>query len=169
MNSITQDLHIKNEQLSHKQNSSVSKSISIIAIFLCFLVAILSSLASVRNYLVKDTTNRKILSKIYTEYADHQYTVLKIKTAQSIEIEIYEKEKSSNQQILKQKFNLNDDSEAYLMINSSALNLSLIDVNKDGFLDIVAPTVDKFGNSRLNVFVYNSDIDQFTLSLPSDI
>jgi len=168
MNTVANNTSNENVQLEKNENSRVAVSTFVIAFVLCLGFAVLSSVSSVRNLFLTDSTERKILSKIFTEYGEHQYTILKIKTATAIELEVYQKDNSTNQQLLKQKFNLNDDSEAYLMINTSALNLSLVDINKDGFLDIVAPTVDKYGNSRLNIFVYNSDIDQFTPSAPAE-
>jgi len=168
MNTVANNASNENVQLEKNENSRVAVSTFVIAFVLCFGFAVLSSVSSIRNLFLTDSADRKILSKIFTEYGEHQYTILKIKTATAIELEIYEKDSLTSQQLLKQKFNLNDDSEAYLMINTSALNLSLVDINKDGFLDIVAPTVDKYGNSRLNIFVYNSDIDQFTPSSASE-
>ncbi|MFN3696057.1 MAG: hypothetical protein ACK4VO_01345 [Pseudobdellovibrio sp.] len=169
MNTITDKISNENLDLEKKSEPTVSKSTIIITLLSCLFVAILSSTNSIRNLFASASSDRKIISKIFTEYGDNQFTILKIKTATGIEIEVYEKLVNNHQQSLKQKFELNDDSEAYLMVNSSALNLGLIDINKDGFADIVSPTVDKFGNSRLNVFVYNSDINQFTPSAPDDI
>ena len=64
-------------------------------------------------------------------------------------------------QKLKQKFSFLDDTEAFLMMNENSENLALIDYDKDGFQDIVMPTVDKNGNSRLNIFKYNAELQQF--------
>ena len=66
-----------------------------------------------------------------------------------------------NNQHLKQKFSLTDDSEAFLMINNNSVNLGLDDVDHDGTLDIIAPTVDHNGNSRLNIFKFKPELDQF--------
>jgi len=161
MNTVLENMSKENSQNQNQSQSTLSAPLLITATIISVLLAIASSLNSVRHLFENTTEERKILSKVFTEYDHKSYVILKIKINNAVELEIYEKNNPDNSQLLKQKFILNDDSEAFLMVNSSALNLALIDVNKDGLLDIVCPTVDKNGNSRLNVFQYNSDIEQF--------
>ncbi len=124
-------------------------------------IAILSTNSKIRIALsTNQIQTREILAKVFADFDDKKFVIFKIKTESSIDIEIYEKDVDSNQH-LKQKFSLTDDSEAFLMINNNSVNLGLNDVDHDGVLDIVAPTVDHSGNSRLNVFKYNSDLNQF--------
>ena len=124
-------------------------------------VAILSSNSKIRSALsTHQVQTRQILAKVFAEFTEKKFVILKIKTESGIDIEIFEKDTDNNQH-LKQKFSLTDDSEAFLMINNNSVNLGLNDVDHDGVLDIVAPTVDRAGNSRLNVFKYNNDLNQF--------
>ena len=128
------------------------------------LGAILSALPQVqnkvKNFFTKD--NRLILAKISTFYGLDQteYLVLKIKDAIGIQIEIFEV-KNEAQKIFKQKFELAQDSDAYITLDKNTTNLALSDIDKDQQLDIVAPSVDRHGNLRLNVFRFNSELKSF--------
>jgi len=161
MDKVLEKSTIENNQNLNSSKSVLSIPLLVTATLLSLLFAIASSMNSVRVIFENRTEERKILSKVFTEYGHKSFVILKIKINNAVELEIYEKIPPQNNQQLKQKFTLNDDSEAYLMVNSNALNLTLIDIDKDGLLDIVCPTVDKNGNSRLNVFQYNPDIEQF--------
>lgn len=144
-----------------KVEKNVSVSLLVGALILSLAFAIGSSMTSVRKIFTPTAEERKILAKAFAEFNDKVYVIFKIKTNNGIEIEFYEKESAKNAQILKQRVPLANDSEAYLMINSNSANLALVDVNHDGQMDIIAPTVDKNGNSRLNVFQFNNDLSQF--------
>ncbi len=125
------------------------------------IFAFLSTQPKIRSLLSTDNIQtRQILAKIFAEFSNKKYVILKIKTESGIDIEIFEKD-SENNQHLKQKFSLTDDSEAFLMINNNSINLGLNDIDHDGVLDIVAPTVDHNGNSRLNIFKFNAELEQF--------
>ncbi len=123
--------------------------------------AVLSTQPKFRQIVSADRIQtRQILAKIFSEYANKNYVILKIKTESGIDLEIFEKDSSNNQR-LKQKFSLTDDSEAFLMINNNSVNLGLNDVDHDGAPEIIAPTVDPNGNSRLNIYKYKTELDQF--------
>lgn len=107
-----------------------------------------------------DIRTRQILAKIFAEFTHKKFVIFKIKTESGIDIEIFEKD-VENTQHFKQKFSLTEDSEAFLMINNNSVNLALDDVDHDGVLDIIAPTVDRGGNSRLNIFKFNAELNQF--------
>lgn len=133
--------------------------------------AILSSSQTVRNYFSsasEDSGQRSILAKIFTSYDDINYVIFKIRTHEGIEIEIYEKDPTTYFQKLKQKFSFPDDKDAFLMVDGNSISLALSDVDQNGMMDIVMPTVDQYGLSRLNVFKYNSDLKQFSQSVDSE-
>lgn len=131
--------------------------------------AILSSLPVVQNkirtFFSKDT--RLILAKVNTYYGtdQHEYLILKIKDSSGLQIEIYEvNPPSGNQpgiQHFKQRFELLQDSDAYITLDKNTTNLALSDVDKDGQLDILTPSVDRNGNLRLNTYRFNSEIKSF--------
>lgn len=135
------------------------------------IVAVLSSTQTVRNYFSPastGTTQRSILAKIFTSYDDINYVIFKIRTDEGIEVEIYEKDPTTYFQKLKQKFSFPDDKDAFLMVDGNSISLALSDVDQNGTMDIVVPTVDQYGLSRLNVFKYNSDLKQFSQSIDGE-
>lgn len=148
-----------NQPVENEKSISIPLLIGALVISLIFAVG--SSMTSVRRMFNSNTEERKILAKAFAEYNGKAFVMFKIKTGMGIEIEIYEKDLANNNQQFKQRFSLNDDMEAYLMVNNNSMNLGLVDVNSDGQMDVIAPTVDKNGNSRLNVFQFNSDLNSF--------
>ncbi|MES2802255.1 MAG: hypothetical protein V4654_07165 [Bdellovibrionota bacterium] len=148
-----------NQAVENEKSISIPLLIGALVISLVFAVG--SSMSSVRRIFYSNTEERKILAKAFTEYSGKAFVVFKIKTNAGVEIEIYEKDLANNNQQFKQRFQLSDDVEAYLMVNNNSMNLGLVDVNNDGQMDVIAPTVDKSGNSRLNVFQFNSDLNSF--------
>lgn len=131
---------------------------------LAIAAAVVSSFPSVQNK-VKEVfikPNRVVLAKINTFYGVEQkeYLILKIRDESGLQIEIYELQKDGNQSF-KQKFELTQDSDAYITLDKNTTNLALSDVDKDGVLDILAPSVDRNGNLRLNAFRFNAEFNSF--------
>jgi hypothetical protein len=139
------------------------RSIAVLVI-IAILSAILSASPQIQNrvksFFARDI--RLILTKIRTFYGADQteYLILKIKDSTGIQIEIYEV-KSETQKNFKQKFELTQDSDAYITIDKNTTNLALSDIDKDNQLDIVAPSADRNGNLRLNVFRFNAELNSF--------
>lgn len=136
----------------------------VILLILAIGAAVLSSLPLVQNkiqsYLSKDS--RQVLARVNAFYDVDQkeYLILKIKDSFGIQVEIYEV-KGESQQIFKQKFELTQDSDAYITLDKNTTNLALSDVDKDGQLDILAPSVDRNGNLRLNTYRFNLELNSF--------
>lgn len=139
------------------------RSIAVLVI-IAILSAILSASPQIQNRVKSFFArgNRLILTKIHTFYGADQteYLILKIKDSTGIQIEIYEV-KSETQKNFKQKFELTQDSDAYITIDKNTTNLALSDIDKDNQLDIVAPSADRNGNLRLNVFRFNAELNSF--------
>jgi hypothetical protein len=141
------------------------KKYLILLVTVAAIAAIASSLPSVQNkfkeLVFKD--DREILAKITSFFGvqQNEYLILKIKDGSGITIEIYERAKGSASQAFKQKFELIQDSDAYITLDRNTTNLALSDVNKDGQLDILAPSVDRNGNLRLNSFQFNAEYNTF--------
>lgn len=146
---------------ANENEKSISIPLLMGALVISLVFAVGSSMTSVRRIFSPTTEERKILAKVFAQYQEKMFVIFKIKTNAGIEIEIYFKDQMTHHQVFKQRFSLNEDAEAYLMVNSNSMNLGLIDVNNDGQMDIIAPTADKNGNSRLNVFQYNKELDSF--------
>lgn len=106
---------------------------------------------------------RNVLAKItgYFSLDQNQMLILKVKDASGLQIEIYEIDPTSSLQKFKQKFDLSEDADSYVTLDKNSTNLALQDVDQDGNLDIIAPSVDRNGNLRLNTFRFNSDLKMF--------
>jgi hypothetical protein len=129
------------------------------------VTAIASAFPSVQNQfkMLISQGEREILAKITGFYGvdQNEYLILKIKDASGLQIEIYERLKGGTSQSFKQKFDLVQDSDAYITLDRNTTNLALSDVDKDGQLEILAPSVDRNGNLRLNSFRYNAEYNTF--------
>lgn len=135
------------------------------------IFAVISSSQGVREYLSRFSENsrsRTILAKIFTNYNSSQFVIFKIRTESGVDIEIYEKDPTTFAEKLKQKFSFIDDKDAFLMVDGNSVSLALSDVDKNGVMDIVAPTVDQYGLSRLNVFKYDQDLNQFSQTVATE-
>lgn len=159
--------------MSSTENSALKKDRSLMPMTLflgliALILAVLSSLPKFRNVMMSQVQERKILSKANTTFNGIDYVIFKIRTESGVDIEVYEKDPQTFHQKLKQSFNLNDDKDAFLSTKDRALNLAITDVDKNGTPDIVAPTVDRNGNSRLNIFKFDSDLNQFVPSVQTE-
>lgn len=148
-------------------SNSKNKRYIVFLLAIAITAAILSSIPNVQNKMKSlfSKDNRLILAKVNAFYGTQQteYLILKIKDSFGLQIEIYEvlgQEKNS-QPIFKQKFELVQDSDAYITLDKNTTNLALSDVDKDGQLDIIAPSVDRNGNLRLNTFRFNTNLSSF--------
>lgn len=151
---------IEDNQLSDRK-----KRLSLVLVAVALAAAVASSIPAVQNYIktVWTKPERLILAKITGFYGVNQteYLILKLKDEYGIQIEIYEKNKETQQQVFKQKFELTQDTDAYITLDKNTTNLALSDVDKDGQLDVLAPSVDRNGNLRLNSFRFNSELNSF--------
>ena len=132
---------------------------------LALVGAVLSSIPAVQNQVrqLLTSSDRVILARVnaYLGADQKEFLILKIKDNSGLLLEIYEIRKEDSKQIFKQNFLLSQDSEAYITLDKNTTNLALSDVDKDGQPDILAPSVDRNGNLRLNTFRYNQDLEQF--------
>ena len=87
--------------------------------------------------------------------------ILKIQDSSGIIIEVYDVNRETRAQTFKQKFELAQDADAYVTLDKTSTNLALSDVDQDGYMDIMTPSVDRNGTLRLNTFRYNLDLKMF--------
>lgn len=106
---------------------------------------------------------RIVLAKITGFFSpqQNQLLILKVKDNSGLQIEVYEIDPVTTTQKFMQKFDLADDADSYVTLDKNSTNLALQDIDQDGYLDIVAPSVDRNGNLRLNTFRYNSELKMF--------
>jgi hypothetical protein len=149
-----------------EKNTDVKKKIWALGLLVAaFLLAVLSALPAaqqrLRNYFQND--ERQVLAKITAYYGvqQNQYTILKVRDSLGIKVEIYSVALADSQQVFKQSFDLNKDSDAFITLDKSSTNLALSDLDSDGQLDILAPSVDQNGNLRLNAFRYSPELSLF--------
>nr|WP_295901638.1 hypothetical protein [uncultured Bdellovibrio sp.] len=81
-------------------------------------------------------------------------TVLKIKNKSGLSLEVYSQEENGSL-ILMTKLPLFETRDGYFLLQGNATNLAITDVDKDGVLEIVAPTYDEQMVPRLNIFKFN--------------
>lgn len=131
------------------------------AIFFASMTLIPSVRTQMQNLL--QTQQRVVLAKTtgYFSTNQTQLLILKVKDQSGLQIEIYETLQNSSAQTFKQKFELTEDSDSYVTLDKNSTNLALQDVDQDGHLDIIAPSVDRNGNLRLNTFRFNSETQFF--------
>lgn len=145
--------------------SGKKRNLSIVLIAVAVITAVASSIPSVQNYVksLLSKPERHILAKVTGYYGTNQneFLILKLKDEFGIQIEIYETNKETSQQVFKQKFELTQDTDAYITLDKNTTNLALSDVDKDGQLDVLAPSVDRNGNLRLNAFRFNAGLNSF--------
>ena len=89
------------------------------------------------------------------------FTVAKVKTRDSLSLEIFEIV-GSGQQKLVEKIVLADARDGFFDFNGQATNLAIDDINGDGRPEILAPTFDSNLVGRLNVYNYDPESKAFT-------
>ncbi|MBC7420919.1 MAG: hypothetical protein H7328_09335 [Bdellovibrio sp.] len=150
-----------NENVPNSKNSKIV----FLLLFAALIVAVLSSLSSVQKIVqpMFRNSSRVVLAKVSAIYGEGalQFLILKVKDANGLQIEVYQVNPLVSSQEFKQKFDLALDSDAYVTIDKNSTNLALSDVDHDGHMDILAPSVDRNGNLRLNTFRYNADLKMF--------
>lgn len=135
------------------------------ALFLMALAFIfIAAIPQLRNSVKEafSSSHRQVLAKITgTLSADGpKLTILKIKSGDSINLEIFKHGEDDSLEPFA-KIPLFNAKDAYLEVQGNATNLSLTDIDKNGVMEIVAPTYDDQMVPRLNIFEYNPNSNSF--------
>lgn len=111
---------------------------------------------SVRDLFIPE--QRIILAKVSGDLTGQglHVTVLKIQTRDSLVLEIYNTE-NPEQSSLMTKITLPEKRDAYFQLKGNATNLSLVDIDNDGSLEIIAPAFDDQMIARLNIYKFNAE------------
>lgn len=88
------------------------------------------------------------------------YTVTKIKTRDSIFLEIFRPEADGSQRLM-EKIELADARDGYFNFNGRVANLAIEDIDDDGRAEILVPSFDRDLVGRLNIFKYNEGANGF--------
>jgi hypothetical protein len=132
----------------------------VIVALLVTMVAITPSLRQqVRDFFTPE--HRTILAKVNGDLTGDglKVMVLKIRTRESLVLEIYRDEMEGMS--LMAKITLPEKRDAYFLLKGNATNLGLADVDSDGVLEILAPTFDDQMVARLNIYKYNPQTHSF--------
>lgn len=144
------------------------KILYIFLLVLAIFAAVVSSSHDLRNYVSEKMNKRQVIAKVFQKFNDIDYVIFKIKTSNGIEIEIYEKSNEDSSQKLKQKFSFENDMDSSLLVEGNAINLGLSDIDGDGSDDVVVPTVDQYGLSRLNIIRFDPELNSFVPSVENN-
>ena len=139
----------------------------LVAITLVTVALIPPFRSAVRDIFV--STERVVLAKSQGILSSDgtQWTVLKIQKGGQISLEIY-KSNEDGHLTLATSLRLEDRKDGHFLFQGNALNLALIDVDKDGINEIVAPTYSDQMVPRLNIFRYNKETDSFDRATAPD-
>lgn len=134
--------------------------LALIAMSLITIAVVPSLRTSVRDFFAD--SQREILAKVSGHLSESgpQITVLKIKSKNTISIEIYTQDENGAL-VLMSKIPLFDARDGHVLIQGNATNLAITDMDKDGTLEIVVPTYNDQMVPRLNVFKYNPTTKSF--------
>jgi hypothetical protein len=110
---------------------------------------------------------RRILGTIRGELDDSGETTLfvKVQVGRQIFLEAYRSHPRDSVMEYLNKVVLPEKRDAYFHVNGQATNIALIDVNADGKLEILVPTLDESLFARLRVFEFDPTTGAFQ-SLP---
>lgn len=128
-------------------------------------LAVLTTLPSSREFIrsVIISNSRDILAKAEADITGKgmRMAVIKVHTADTLALEIFENEGGSNKLRFVKRIVLPEKRDAYFNFRGNATNLVMTDVDGDGHLEIVAPTFDENLVPRLNVYKFDADSRDF--------
>lgn len=134
-------------------------SLTLVAMALTVVAVVPSLRGKVKDAFL--STERKIVAKVDGTLGPDgpKVVALKIQSRNSLSVEIYS---SSDEGLtLMAKLPLYEARDGFVLVQGNATNLALTDVDKDGVLEIVAPTYDDQMVPRLNIFRYNPNTKSF--------
>ncbi len=115
-------------------------------------------------------SGRDVITKVSGKLTESgpQVTILKVKNNNVLNIEVFSSDEQGNLNLIA-RLPLFESRDGFFLLEGNATNLSLTDVNKDGSLEIIAPTYDDQMVPRLNIFRYQSDTGTFDrMNAPED-
>ncbi|MFZ4403072.1 MAG: hypothetical protein ACOYOK_03130 [Pseudobdellovibrionaceae bacterium] len=114
--------------------------------------------------------NSRMTNKSKANGPHAKWLYLKVKQGSQIFLELYALGDAAGESSPRfiTKIALLGSEDAYFNFKFGASNLALLDVNKDGVLDIVAPTYDHEQKTFLNALSFNSELNSFVPLSPPD-
>lgn len=140
------------------------KTSAFISIFLSLGFTILASVTSIRSW-VRDVfinSERSILATADGYLTKNSLvTVVKVKTADTLSLEIYTRKPETDQLEFLKRIVLPEKRDAHFTFRGNAVNLVLTDLDGDGNLEIITPSFDENLIPRLHVFSYAPETNTF--------
>lgn len=132
-----------------------------VSLALIILTIIPKSRELIRSLII--SPSRVVLAKIEAEVTPGgpKLIVLKVKTADTLAIEIFSRENDDSNHKFRRRIVLDENRDAYFNFRGNATNLAFSDIDKDGSLEIIAPTFDQDLVPHLNLFKYDTDRADF--------
>lgn len=134
--------------------------LALVAMTLVTVAVVPSLRTKVKESLV--SSDREVIAKVsgLLTAEGPQVTVLKIRSLNALTLEVYTQDSEGGLNLLA-KIPLFEVRDGHFFLKGNATNLALTDVDKDGNLEIVAPTYDDQMVPRLNIFRYNKNANSF--------
>lgn len=114
----------------------------------------------VRGTFVKDFRTVVSTAKGRLAGDEREFTVAKVKTRDSLSLEIFEMMANGNQKLV-EKIVMNDAKDGYFNFNGVATNLAVDDIDGDGRPEILAPSFDSNLVGRLSVYNFDQSSGSF--------
>lgn len=107
------------------------------------------------------SSNREVLSKIETTQLNSQMklTLVKVKQNQKMYLEVFVHMNHGLELI--ETLTLDGEFDAFLMLKERTSNLLISNIDREPDLEIIAPTYDRRMKPILNVFKYDSNLEEF--------
>lgn len=115
---------------------------------------------SVRGTFVKDFRSVVSTAKGHLAGDEREFTVAKVKTRESLSLEIFEMQANGDQKLV-EKIVMNDAKDGYFNFNGRATNLAIDDIDGDGRPEILAPSFDSNLVGRLSVYNFDQSTGNF--------
>lgn len=115
----------------------------------------------IRDFLIQD--RRQILAKAIGDLSgkNELFTILKVKTRDSLSLEIYENDETNAKSEFRGRHILPEKRDGHFTFHGNAINLLLMDVNGDGAFEILTSTYDENLVPRMHVLRFHNDLSAF--------
>ncbi len=97
--------------------------------------------------------DKKVLSQVEMEHNGTRYKIVKVQKLRGLGVELYKF--INDELVFLDSQNLTDKKDAFYKFDEGKHNLFLKDLNQDGNVEIILPSLDKNMKARLNVFHFN--------------
>ena len=106
---------------------------------------------SMKNLLIG--SDKQVLSQVEMEHQGNQYKIIKVQKPGSLAVELYKK--MGEEFLFLDSHLLRDKTDAFYKFQEARYNLFLKDLNGDGQVEIILPSLDQNMAARLNIFHFD--------------